>query len=75
MPIAVPGQDQEERFEGILTRKHEWENTTKKASNRYVYIYQLPKYSRFSSNQSDLHREDLSLFFTFNFSIKEMLLY
>lgn len=26
--------DDDEGFEGILTRKHEWENTTIKASNR-----------------------------------------
>lgn len=31
----VPGQeDEEQHSEGMLTRKHEWEHTTKKASNR-----------------------------------------
>lgn len=28
-----------EILEGILNRKHEWESTTKKASNRYLHIY------------------------------------
>ena len=29
-----PGPQEEEGLEGNLTRKHEWESTTKKASNR-----------------------------------------
>ena len=34
----MPGApDSEEHFEGSLTRKHEWESTTKRAGNRYVH--------------------------------------
>lgn len=31
---VAPGADEEEQFEGMLSRKHEWENEGKKASNR-----------------------------------------
>ena len=36
--FPVPGPDSEEHFEGLLTRKHEWESTTKRAGNRLVCL-------------------------------------
>lgn len=30
------GADEDIVFDGYLNRKHEWESTTKKASNRYL---------------------------------------
>lgn len=32
--IERPGPQEDEPLEGNLVRKHEWESTTKKASNR-----------------------------------------
>jgi len=34
VPLERPGPAEEEMLEGNLVRKHEWESTTKKASNR-----------------------------------------
>jgi len=36
---APAPSDATDGIEGMLTRKHEWESTTKKASNRFLTIY------------------------------------
>lgn len=35
---APPPTEVSDGIEGMLIRKHEWENTTKKASNRYSFL-------------------------------------